>query len=115
MRNHAIGATDHAQRPENEVVDQQPGLLAEARQVLALRDAPTLGQRSQHVFHGRGAQAGEEDDAEGEKAGIAEAGAIQARLGVLVGEGEELDRVGLRLGDAEVGEEEEGEKVEGET
>ena len=106
------GGTYHAQGPEHEVVRQQPRLLAEPRHVLALREAPPLGEGRQYVLHDAGAQAREEHDEEGDEVGVVDADAVFIRVGVVVRVGEELARRGPQLGEEEVGEEEERDEVE---
>lgn len=100
--------------PYNGVVDQQPGLLAETCQVFGIADTPSLANGSQYVLHGGRTQADEENNEENDKIDIIAALAIFSRDGVCVGEGEELCCVRLSFRDEEVGEEKEGNQVEGE-
>jgi hypothetical protein len=111
----ASGRAYHAERPKDAVVYQQPGLLAEPRQGLSLGDALEPGEWRQNVFHDAGAQAGEEDNAEGDEVCVIGANAISSRLFVVVGEVNELAGVYPGLGDEAVSQEEEGDEVKGET
>lgn len=93
----------HAERPKDTIVKEQPGLLAEASQDLTLDDALQSGKGGQDVFHGAGAQACEEDDAESDEVGVVETNAVFFRLMVVVGEVEELAGVCPCFRDESVG------------
>lgn len=109
------GQTHHSPGPKDGVVHHEPGLLAEASQGLAAGDSLESTNGGQNVLHEAGAEASEEDDAEGDEVGIIETDAVLAGSGVVVAEVEELVRVFPSLGDKGLGEENEGEEVEGET
>lgn len=79
-----VGATYHAERPEDAVVDEQPGLLSEARDVATLRDAAELGRGNQEVFYDPCPQAGEDDNAEGNDEAIVGANGIATGVWVTV-------------------------------
>lgn len=108
------GCTYRAQGAEDAIVEDEIGLLGEARQVLGLGDAPAPSQRREEVLHGAGAQAGEEDDEEGDEAQVGGAGGISAARGLEVGQREEGCGIGARRGQADVGREEQADEVEAE-
>lgn len=90
-------------------------MLGESGQVLALRDATRAADWREHIIHAGGAEAGEEDDEEGNEVGIVGANGVAASHGVEIREVEELVGVGAGPRDKGVREEEQGEEVEGET
>lgn len=111
----SAGSTHQTQDPGHGVVDNHPTLLAEAGEGLGLANTQGLGKGRQAVFHSGGANAGEEEDEEGEEVAIVNAVAVLARLRVVVCQGEELGRERLRLGDEVMRQEEKGDQVEGKT
>lgn len=106
------GFTNHAQRPEHNVVNQQPSLLAESGHELPVGDALELRNRCEDVFHRRGPEAGEKDNTAGDKVRIVETNAILARIGVVVAQLIELGGMDSSFRDECLGEEEKRKQVE---
>jgi hypothetical protein len=106
-------ATYKTQGPKHGVIDGHPCLLAEPGNVLALLEALRFGEGGENVLHGSGAQAGQEDDAKEYEVTIVPADAVIPGVRIIVREVKVLGGVvpGARHA---VGEEEEGEEVEGE-
>lgn len=88
-------------------------MFAEAGDILPLLDAAGLGKGREEILHRRGAEAGEQEDAKQDEVAIVPAKRVFPCLGVEVGEGEVFAGVGAGAGHA-VGEEEQGDEVEGE-
>lgn len=105
--------TYQPERPKEGVINRQPSLLAKPGNILALGNALRLGERREHVLHGGGAQACEEQDAKQYQVAIVPAQAVVARAGVAVRQRKVLGCVVARARHA-VGEEEESDQVEGE-
>lgn len=104
--------TYNAHGPKHGIIDEQPRLLAEARELLRFADPHGLSNRGQDVFHDGSAEAGEEYDEEWDHVGVVDALAVFTRGGIVVGESEELDGVRLGFRNKVVGEEEESEQIE---
>lgn len=81
-------------------------MLAEPCDLLPLGDALRLGEGAEDVLHRRGAQAGEQGDAEEDEVPIVLAEAVATRLWVVVRKVEVVRRVGAGLGHGGVGEKE---------
>lgn len=107
--------TYHTPGPKDSIINHEPSLLAEAGQVLAVCDALKSADGRKNVFHGGGAKAGEENDAEGDEVGIIVTDAVLSRFGVKVAEMEEFLCVFSSFGDERLREEDKAEKVEGKT
>lgn len=90
-------------------------MLRESSDLLLLVQAPAPCERCQYVVHKAGAHACEERNAEEDKIGIVPADAVLARIFVEVAKGIELGGEVPCAGKEAVCEEEEGEKVEGNT
>lgn len=101
-------STHHSQRPKNSVDNSEPSLLAEAGQGFSLSDALELPKGRKQVFHGGGAETGEDDNAKDEEIAIVVTSTVLAGQRVEVAKVEEFGRVNPCSGDPAVGEEEEG-------
>jgi len=106
-------ATYSSESPKNRIVHQQPGLFAEPGNILPLLDTASLGKGREEILHRRGAETGEQEDAKQDEVAIVPAKRVFPCLGIEVGKGEVFARVGAGAGHA-VGEEEQGDEVEGE-
>ena len=111
----AKGKTYQAPWPEDVVVHDQPRLFCEAHDILLLVQPPETGKWCPDVVHEARAHAGEERDAEEHEICIVPADAVLARGFIVVAQSEELGGVFPRPREEAVGEEEEGEEVEGYT
>lgn len=109
-----MAATYHSPRPKDGIEDGQPSLLAKASQGLSLSDALKFSEGRKQVFHGGGTKASEDDNAESNEKGIVESNSVLVQFGRGVAQAEELGRVYAGFGNEVVGEEEQGEEVEGE-
>ena len=82
--------TYHSQRPEDAIVDHEPGLLAEPGDRLLLGDALRPREGRQNVIHSGGAQKSKEDNAEEYGIAIVNAYTILPSVRIVVGEVEVL-------------------------
>lgn len=101
--------------PEDDAVHNKPGLFTKPSDLLLLGKAHVFGKWSKHIFHGGGAQAGQDDNHQEHEVDVIKSSAILVRPVVVLLQSKEFRGVGLGSRQEVVGAEQQGQQVEGET